>query len=295
MLLAVSGCIGGDKQTSASGASGSTSGAVTSSTATTDAATSTSTSGTGTTSAASGTTSTSGAEACDPVETFGEATSGGLPECDVWKQDCPPCEKCTPYASDGIVWDEYGCVPVVPDPKQFGEPCTVHGSPASGFDDCDKGLFCWNVNEDNVGWCIAHCVGSLSRPECDDSAICGVYGNGVPAFCLPLCDPLLPECPGDDTCLPIDDWFVCVDDASEPDAGADGDPCWSANACDPGLLCMNGESIPGCQTTGCCASFCDLEEPTTCPLKDQGAECVPYYAMGEAPPGKENVGFCGLP
>ena len=118
-------------------------------------------------------------------------------------------------------------------------------------------------------------------------------GSSQSAF--PLCDPLLQDCPGEDACLPAGDAWACLLDLSGPDAGTDGDPCEYENACDPGLLCMDGARVPGCQTAGCCASFCDLEEPNTCPLKDQGAECVPYYAIGEAPPGKENLGFCGLP
>ncbi|MCB9705227.1 MAG: hypothetical protein H6711_25355 [Myxococcales bacterium] len=298
-LLGLGGCLGGDKQTSASEASGSTSGAATSSTATTDAATSTSTSGTtSTTSSASGTSSTSGAEVCDPVETFGEVPSGDLPECDIWEQDCPPCEKCTPYANEGVSsWSDHGCAPVVARPKQFGEACTMQGSKYSGFDDCDKGLMCWNFNDEGVGYCIGLCVGSRLEPECDYPALCATSGDGIMLICLPLCDPLLQDCPGEDGCRPIGtimEW-VCTLDASGPDAGADGDPCEYANACDPGLLCTEGARVPGCQTIGCCATICDLGKPNTCPLTDQGAECVPYYAMGEAPPGKENVGFCGLP
>ena len=186
LLLAVSGCIGGDKQTSASGASGSTSGAVTSSTVTTDAATSTSTSGTGTTSAASGTSSTSSAEVCEPVDSFGEETTGDLPDCDIWAQDCPPCEKCTPWASEGgSAWNAHGCVPVVPNPKQLGEPCTAQGPGVSGFDDCDKGLMCWSPNEANVGYCIGLCVGSEIDPECEYPAVCAVGADGVLAICLP--------------------------------------------------------------------------------------------------------------
>ena len=38
-----------------------------------------------------------------------------------------------------------------------------------------------------------------------------------------------------------------------------------------------------------------LDAPNTCPLKAQGAECQPFYEMGMAPPGKENLGVCGLP
>ncbi|MCB9705226.1 MAG: hypothetical protein H6711_25350 [Myxococcales bacterium] len=294
-LLGLGGCVGGDKQTSASEASGSTSGAVTSSTVTTDAATSTS--GTGTTSAAGGTTGTSGAEACDPVETFGEEPSGDLPDCDVWEQDCPLCEKCTPYSHDtGSNWNDLGCVPVVARPKQFSEPCTAKGF--SGFDDCDKGLMCWSLNDEGVGYCVGLCVGSKAEPGCEYAGLCVIPGDEITNICFPSCDPLLQDCPGEDGCYPYGralEW-ICAYDGSFPGAGADGDPCEFTNNCHPGLHCSpEGDRVPGCQAASCCATICDLEEPNTCPLKDQGAECVPYYAMGEAPPGKENLGFCGLP
>lgn len=59
-------------------------------------------------------------------------------ECDVFAQDCPPGEKCVPWANDGGgVWNATRCSPVDDDPAAPGEPCTVEGGPTSGIDDCD--------------------------------------------------------------------------------------------------------------------------------------------------------------
>ncbi|MCB9701656.1 MAG: ribulose phosphate epimerase [Myxococcales bacterium] len=228
---------------------------------------------------------------------FGCGTTGTIGGCDIWGQDCPDGEKCTAWADDGgSSWNANKCVPVNPDPKQTGDECVAEGSGVSGLDDCDKGLMCWNTDENNLGYCIEFCMGDMGAPFCSDpNAVCVIVNDGVLPICLPPCDPLLQDCPGSDACLPVGEDFVCVLDASGPDAGADGDPCEFANACDPGLFCANAEFVPGCQAAGCCSSFCNLDEPNMCPLMEQGAECVAFFEMGMAPPGKENLGGCGLP
>ncbi|MCB9701041.1 MAG: hypothetical protein H6711_04055 [Myxococcales bacterium] len=298
-VLLGAGCLGGDKQTSATGASGSTSEA-TSSSVTSEGTTGSSTSASSTTtdagSGTSGTTTTTGPEVCEAVETYGDETSGGAEQCDTFTQECPPCQKCTAWSDDGFGgWNTHRCVPLVPDPKQALEPCTVQGSYNSGLDECDEGLMCWNVDESNAGYCVALCAGSPEEPLCPYPGECMIFADGVAPKCFPACDPLLQDCPGEDVCYYIHDAWLCTQDVSGPDAGVDGDPCDWENACDPGLLCAEGNSVPGCEGFKCCATICDLDLPNTCPLKAQGAECVPFYAMGEAPPGKENVGFCGLP
>ena len=235
----------------------------------------------------------------DTCSIFGCDTTGMIgTACDIWGQDCPDGEKCTAWANDGgSSWNDNKCVPVDPNPKQAGDVCTAQGSGVSGLDDCDKGSMCWDTNKENIGYCIEFCMGSADAPFCSDpQALCQIANDGVLPICLPSCDPLLQDCPGVDyACLPLNDGFVCIPDGSGPDAGADGDPCEYANACDPGLFCATADFVPGCKTAGCCSSFCDLGAPNTCPLKAQGAECQPFYEMGMAPPGKENLGVCGLP
>ena len=290
--LLLAGCTGDDgKQITASSATGgsssSTSGAATTKGSTSDASTTSATTGSPSTSGATtGNTGTSGTGACSGCE------------CDIWAQDCPDGEKCTAWADDGGTgWKANKCVPVSPDPKQAGEACVAEGSAFSGLDDCDKGLMCWNVDENYVGYCIEFCMGDPDSIFCSDpDSICYNDSSGVIPLCLPSCDLLLQDCPGDtDVCLPIGDHAVCVFDGSGPEPSVDGDPCEYDTACGPGLFCADADLVPDCQAQGCCASFCDLNEPNTCPLMDQSAECVPLFEMGMAPAGMENVGFCGLP
>ncbi|MFY0532131.1 hypothetical protein [Nannocystis pusilla] len=88
--------------------------------------------------------------------------------------------------------------------------------------------------------------------------------------------------------------FLCVLDASG-DEGQAFDGCEFANACDPGLSCLDPELAVECDpmSTGCCVPFCDISAPNTCP--GQGQECISWYEDVPALPGLENVGVCSLP
>ena len=64
---------------------------------------------------------------------------GGVKECDVWTQDCPPGQKCMPWADNGSSsWNATKCSPVDANPGKEGDPCTVEGSAVSGVDSCDE-------------------------------------------------------------------------------------------------------------------------------------------------------------
>ena len=215
-------------------------------------------------------------------------------QCDVWSQDCPDGEKCAPWANDGgSSWNATKCVPVDPNPKQPGDACVAPQGGVSGVDDCDEGAMCWDVDaETNEGVCVAFCEGSADDPMCAPGSTCAIVNDGVLILCLPSCDPLLQDCPGDDLCLPLGDVFGCVLDASG-EMGAYGDPCEYANACDPGLVCLNPEYVPDCMAGGCCSPLCEVTAPNMCP--GDGQECIAWYEEGMAPPGYEDVGVCGIP
>ena len=220
-------------------------------------------------------------------------------ECDVWNQDCPDGQKCMPWANDGgNSWNATKCSPVDANPNQVGDDCTTEGGGVSGVDTCDQSMMCWNVDADSgLGYCVAFCEGSPDSPTCSNpDNLCSIYNDGVLPLCLPKCDPLLQDCPTDrDVCVNSADGieFVCVLDASG-EAGVYGDPCEFVNVCDAGLFCAAPANVPGCASTGCCSPFCDMTDMgATCP--DGMQECVAWYAEGEAPPGREDVGFCGIP
>ena len=223
---------------------------------------------------------------------------GGGPavECDVWTQDCPPGEKCMPWANDGgNSWNATRCSPVDDNPGQVGDECMVDGSGVSGIDTCDVGEMCYYVDpETNAGTCVGFCTGNESSPMCDPGFLCSISNDGVLILCRRECDPLLQDCMGSAACLQANgtDGFVCIVDASG-DGGAPGDPCEYLNACDPGLFCANAEVVPGCAgAVGCCSEFCDLTDPM-CSL--MGQTCQPWFEVGAEPPGLENVGGCALP
>ncbi|MCY1060929.1 ribulose phosphate epimerase [Nannocystis sp. SCPEA4] len=229
-----------------------------------------------------------------------EVDQPGGTECDLWTEDCPEGQKCMPYANDGgSAWNATKCVPIVRDPDQFGEPCQAIGSGVSGEDTCDKHLMCWDLDLDTLqGTCTAMCIGSPDAPDCEaPNTTCALSGDGVLILCIPNCDPLKQDCPAGDACIssPYAGDFVCVLDVSGEE-GQVFDPCDYANACDPGLNCLDATLADECDPqggVGCCLPFCDTSLANTCP--GQGLECVPWFEEGFAPPGLENVGICALP
>lgn len=213
--------------------------------------------------------------------------------CNTFTQDCPPGQKCAPYAEGGgTAWNATKCVDVTGEGAP-GDPCTAPEGGAAGPDDCALGSFCWDVGEDNHGTCVLHCMGSDGVPVCPPGYQCG-FGGGALAICLPWCDPLVQDCPNS-ICVPNGEGFSCAaDDSGE--AGQTNDPCEFINSCDPGLACLDPEAASSAcdpQTTGCCQPFCMLPDGP-CPNADQ--QCIPWFDPRDAiPPGYEHVGFCGIP
>jgi hypothetical protein len=216
---------------------------------------------------------------------------GGSPsECDPYAQDCADGQKCTWWANNGgSVWNATKCVPIAEDPAQIDEPCVAVGGGVSGEDNCDKGLMCWDVDAEGSGICIAFCLGSEREPTCPPGYGC-VAGRDL-ALCIDICDPLAQDCAGDDLCLPIDNTYLCVLDASG-ELGKLNDPCEYANACDKGLICLGPQAASECDqgATGCCQPMCHLNQPD-CP--GAGQICEPIYEP--QPPLFEHIGYCTLP
>lgn len=230
---------------------------------------------------------------------YGSPDGGTTVECDVWLQDCPEGQKCAPASLDGdSSWESLICVDVAPNPDKVGDACTAEG--ASGVDSCEKGAMCWNVSADTgKGTCIEQCKGSEQAPTCTDPFTeCVISGSGVLTLCLSRCDPLAQDCPNSSLCIPDPmsfEGFVCALDASGVE-GQEWDPCDSVNACDPGLFCADSAEAEECDQNadGCCLPFCDTTVMPD-PCMGVGQACLPFFAMGMAPPGLENVGACGIP
>ncbi len=287
--------------TTTSAATSGTSGLSMSATSADPTTTTSTTSPTSTTSSTGATTSDTGCSFLDCDTTDGpvclvDGDKGFRCSCDVWSQDCPDGQKCTPWADNGgSAWNNLKCVPIMPNAGKPGDECTVEGNGVSGIDSCDESSMCWNVSMDTgKGTCVAFCKGFQDAPVCPSGTSCVIANDGVLILCLPNCDPLTQDCPNMDLCIPqpMGDSFVCVLDASG-EMGVQNDPCEYSNACDPGFVCANPALATECDpmAAGCCLPFCDISNPM---CTNQGAMCLPWYDMGMAPPGYENVGVCGL-
>jgi hypothetical protein len=220
---------------------------------------------------------------------------GGTAECDIWAQDCGEGEKCTIWANDGgNAWNATKCVTVQPNPAQEDDPCVMFGEGWSGDDNCDFGTFCWDMDPDTgLGICVPFCEGSEANPTCADPGKACVGKDFY--ICLPICSPLVQDCPVGCACFPASDEFRCVPVAAAADEGLYGDPCEFTNVCQVGLFCASPDAVPGCaDSIGCCSSFCDLAAPE-CPAADEGVECIAWYEEGQAPGGLESVGACAIP
>jgi len=231
--------------------------------------------------------------------------SGSL-ECDLFAQDCPPGEKCMPWAPNGgDAWHGWGCKPIADDPVGIDEVCHVQGGSATGIDDCELGAMCWDVDpKTNQGTCIPLCVNTPDDPLCDDpQRRCQPGSDNILWLCQPICDPVAQDCPAGQGCyytISVDLW-QCTLDASGP-AGAHGDACTYVNVCDPGLVCLEDFPVPPglpCEgEIGCCTEVCDLDDPLgdmQCTGADLGQICQPLYEEGMVPPDYEHVGVCVLP
>lgn len=198
--------------------------------------------------------------------------------CDVFQQDCPRGEKCTPYASSGGTWDAPKCVPLFGD-LEPGEPCTYDGR-VEATDDCDETSMCYD------GTCQRYCTGTADDPMCPVGLGCASERHGDPfALCLPLCDPLLQDCsPG--SCYWRNEQFLCNPSG---EVGV-GEPCGFVNDCAGGSACIDAELIPDCLGAACCSPLCKLDEPYCESLP--GSECVAWFEPGQAPAGLELVGVC---
>lgn len=250
--------------------------------------------------------STSSATGPDASATAGSSTGpgGGLgegEECELQLQGCAPGLKCMPYDDDGsgAFWNASACFPIAPDPANLGEECVWIGEPWSGYDTCGWGQVCWGFDGE-PGVCKGLCL--TDDPEndlfetwtCEDPlAIPSIGCQSCFCTCEVPCDPLGQNCAEGQECMPVGELFECVPDASG-DAGVYGDHCEFLNVCDPGLVCLDPSTVPGCEgAAGCCTPLCDITQPNTCP--GEGQTCQAWYEPGSAPMGLEDVGACALP
>jgi hypothetical protein len=231
----------------------------------------------------------------------GEGMSCGA-ECDIWNpDDCPEGEKCTSVACEvgSGSWDSNVCREIQGSAAEGDECMFVNGSGIDGNDTCDKGSMCWGGDPDTgLGVCVAFCIGSIDAYSCASAdKICDISNNGTLPLCLPACDPLAPDCPGEEVCIPLTDGtgFSC-NPSSGGGMAPNGTPCNYINDCNAGLVCADAVVNPACDSSasGCCTEVCALDATeNTCAGAAEGQVCEAFYEM--PPPGYENVGLCAIP
>jgi hypothetical protein len=208
-------------------------------------------------------------------------------ECDELAQDCPAQEKCVPYSATGGTWNANKCVPVQGD-GMIGDPCTYAG-PVEATDDCGEDSACWLVDDQGVGTCTGFCSGTAQAPACPPDQQCLQLYDAI-AFCVEGCNPLVQACPEGQGCFWTGEAFSCILTAAKFPAG---EACGDFDDCRPGLICLDANLLPSCGGASCCAEFCDLDCPDFC--SQVGTSCLPFFEMGQAPIGEDDIGVCMAP
>lgn len=237
-----------------------------------------------------------------PMPTTGEPPAPDLPgggQCDLFAQDCGEGTKCNAWSVNGGIFPNGAkCVPA--GDKLPGEPCMLEGGFGDGIDDCVAGSLCLDIDNSGEASCVSYCSGSMEAPECPktDQRCSFLFEPTVP-LCFSSCDPLIQNCGASETCVPNiaalgAEYFVCMPRVFEEVPGQYGDACAALSGCDPSFLCIFAENVPGCMTDYCCSTYCELDDPGTCAAFDPLLACVPWFGEGQATPGYENVGICGI-
>lgn len=223
------------------------------------------------------------------------------PACDTLAQNCPATQKCTgikpgldsPFTGTACVPDNAG---------EGGPPGGLCFTGIDGADTCDAAGMCMQFGT-GEGACLPFCAGPAEAPTCaDPSLVCARIDRTWPIdLCVPICDPLAYACPDAGlgksvmACAPASVGFGCVL-RGHLDAAADGEPCDEHRDCSGPALCAASDRVSGCEYSGgCCAAYCDITTPASCPPGPGGHMCVPFYSNPrDAPPEHADVGVCTL-
>jgi hypothetical protein len=139
--------------------------------------------------------------------------------------------------------------------------------------------------------CAAICEGSRADLQCPDGTACAFMWDANFLLCVPICDPLMPECGEGFGCVAtLRGDFVCFPALVGEPALVD-EPCIAEGEqpCADGLVCIDAVMIgPACEgQSGCCRPACDLDAPACA----QDETCVAYLE-DRVPLEHADVGWC---
>lgn len=225
-----------------------------------------------------------------------EPDGGAANECDAQVQDCPMGQKCTAVSiMEGAPWGGNKCVPVM-GTGEVGDPCDVQDGKYTGIDNCKVGTICLLTDDEGKGGvCVEFCDESSNCPD-TPTASCVVYNDGSLPICLQECNPLTQDCPEGLGCYnSAGDKFVCFKVSAMAGEGGPGAECGFINQCQAGLFCTAAANLANCDAASgsCCTPYCAVSGGNAPCMA--GEECTPFFEMGMAPPGYEDVGVCVVP
>jgi hypothetical protein len=245
----------------------------------------------------SATSATSTGETTGPSEDIPQ--DGG--QCELVEDDCMDPElKCMPYSDGPGPPDGTSCCTLDPDPVAVGERCHMQEMIGSCLDDCPAHSWCMVDDLDTLeGYCQFFCDIEAGDGCPADELCMPLFENvnivTVP-MCLARCDPLQQDCESKGrpswACVPTGPQtpeFVCLVPTG-PTAKLEFESCMVPSDCTPGLMCLPGDLVLGCEgVTSCCTRYCDTNEANPCTM---GNACE---SMGSTVPGLEHIGVCVNP
>lgn len=217
-----------------------------------------------------------------PGDSGADGSSPGDIDCNpVTQTGCSSNEKCTINRTGGVI--DYGCV-VDDEELEPLSPCDP--SVSDGVDSCVAGTACI-PSSTGGGLCMPLC---LSSSDCQTGRCLPDPEEGI-RYCATECSPFETSCESPLQCRREGGIFACKF-PREDDDGTAGDPCLveGDQGCGPGLACIAGSLLLGCESPSCCTNLCDLDGSASCTAP---ATCSPLLQSPE--PGFESVGACFNP
>ncbi len=201
----------------------------------------------------------------------GQGGSTATGPCDPFSNaGCSSEQKCTALQSGSAL--QLGCGSK--GSRAAGETCTpvLTGSAQSG-DDCDEGLACFKLANEEKPTCHRLCSTSSTACVCPTDELCSLFVSKIDALGYAFCRPVV-------KCKPL-----------EQNGCGTGEGCYfSTSACYTGALCARaGNTEPG----GACAVANECKSGSTCLLVGNSGTCSSFCSTDDSGPSCEGTATGG--